>query len=194
MKRRSMLQVLTAAPAATFLRAQQPVVPPKPTPAAIEETPVIEGTIPDAAGNTVHSFFNETEFAALLRLSDLILPAMGDVPGAVGTQAPQFLDFLVGQSPEARRKLYRTGLNQLNSRAQRLFQVPFAKTNQAQSDEILAPLRKPWTADPDEFTAFLQTAKTDILQAAQNSQDWIRMMSKRVRSAGGLGTYWFPID
>jgi hypothetical protein len=195
MKRRSVLQVLTAAPAAAgLLRAQTPAIPPKPTPVAIEETPVIEGTIPDFAGNTVCTFFSADQFAALGRLSDLIVPAMKEVPGALGTQAPQFLDFLVGQSGEARQKLYRTGLDTLNARSKQLFHVSFAETNQAQADEILAPLRQPWTARPDEFTAFLRTAKSDVLQATQSSQDWIHTMSKRVRSAGGVGTYWFPID
>jgi len=194
MKRRSLLQALTTVPAVTLLRAQQPVVPPKPSPAAVEEIPVIEATIPDLAGTTVASFFSEAQFAALRRLSDLILPAMGDVPGAVRTRAPEFLDFLVGESNAERQKLYREGLDALNSRAERQFHVPFAKATQEQADLILLPLRTEWTASPDQFTGFLRAAKADILQATESSQDWIRIMSKRVRSAGGLGTYWFPIE
>ena len=170
------------------------MVPPKPSQAAVEEIPVIEATIPDLAGSTVASFFSDAQFGALQRLSDLIVPSMNDVPGAVATNAPQFLDFLISESSKIRQRLYQQGLNELNSRTERQFLVPFAKASQAQADVILEPLRKKWTAQPDEFTAFLLSAKTDILQATQSSEDWVRIVSKRVRSAGGLGTYWFPIE
>ena len=194
MKRRNLLQFLTAAPVGTLLIAQQPPVPPKPTPAVLDEIPILEASIPDAAASPVASFFSEEQFHTLSRLSDLILPDMDDVPGAVATKAAEFLDFLIGASVEGRKQPYREGLDELNRRAEKSFHLPFAKLSQTQADAMLAPLRAPWTAAPDQFTSFLQTAKADILQAAQSSEPWIRIMSKRIRSAGGLGTYWFPAD
>lgn len=194
MKRRSVLKALTTLPAATLLGGQQPVVPPKPTPAAMEEIPVIEATVPDLAGSTVPSFFSEAQLDALSRLSDIIVPSINDVPGALAAQVPQFLDSLIGESPVARQTLYCHGLDELNARSEQRFRHSFAKTSQAEADEILNPLRAQWTASSDRFVLFLRTAKDDILQGTQSSEDWIRVMSKRVRSAGGLGTYWFPID
>jgi hypothetical protein len=194
MKRRSVLQTLASLPAAGLLKAQQPVVPPKPSPAAVEEIPVIESTIPDIAAVTVPSFFTPAQIAALRRLSELIAPAVNGVPGATEARAPEFLDFLISESPAHRQDLYRKGLDELNSRAQSSFQVPFAQTNGEQAAKLLAPLCTQWTAKPDQFTGFLRTAKQDILQATQNSYEWIHVMSKRVRSAGGLGMYWFPIE
>jgi gluconate 2-dehydrogenase subunit 3-like protein len=194
MRRRSVLKALTALPAATLLRGQQPVIPPKPTPAAVEEIPIIDATVPDFAGTTVPSFFSDAQLAALRRLSDLIVPAINNVPGALAVGVPEFLDSLIGQSPRARQTEYCQGLDELNSRAQRQFHHAFANTSEAEADEILGRLRAQWTASPDQFVAFLRTAKQDILQATQSSEDWIRIMSKRVRSAGGLGTYWFPIE
>src|SRR5436305_12920814 len=141
MKRRSMLWALSALPAGTLLKAQQPVVPPKPSPAAVEEIPVIEATNADLAGSTVAAFFSPEQFAALSRLCDLIVPPLNGVPGALVTQAPQFLDFLIGQSPKAWQTMYCQGLEGLNSRAQKEFQKSFAELNSAQADEILAPLR-----------------------------------------------------
>jgi Gluconate 2-dehydrogenase subunit 3 len=194
MKRRSVLQTLTALPAAALLKAQQPMVPPKPSPAAVEEIPVIESTIPDIAGTTVPSFFSQTQLATLRRLSELIAPAMNGVPGATEARAPEFIDFLLSESPPERQELYRAGLDQLNSRAQSGFHVPFEQVTEEQAVQLLAPLCTQWTAKPDQFTGFLRTAKQDILQATQNSYEWIHVMSKRVRSAGGLGMYWFPIE
>ena len=194
MKRRRVLQTLATLPAASLLNAQQPVVPPKPSPAAVEEIPVIEATIPDFAGNTVTRFFSPAQFSSFKRLSDALYPAMKGVPGAVATQTPEFLDFLLFESPEPRQALYRDGVDELERRSKKAFNAPFASLDQAGAEKILAPLREPWTADPDAFTAFLRTAKQDVIQATQSSHDWIRIMSKRVRSAGGVGMYWFPID
>src|SRR5947208_9077839 len=109
MKRRRILQGLTTMPAAALLRAQQPAVPPKPSPAAVEEIPVIEATIPDSV--TVPSFFSPAQLETLRRISDLIVPASNDVPGALAAHAPEFLDFLVRESSEERQTLYREGLD-----------------------------------------------------------------------------------
>lgn len=195
MKRRSLLRAAAAAlPAAGLLRGQQAVVPAQPAPAAVEEIPVIESIIPDIAAATVASYFSTEQFATLRRLSDLIAPATPGVPGAMEAEAPEFLDFLIGESPADRQALYRAGLDELNHRAQQQFEVPFAHLTPEQADRVLAPLRTPWTMDPDPFTQFLRTAKQDILQATQNSHAWIREVSKRERSAGGLGMYWLPIE
>lgn len=121
-------------------------------------------------------------------------PATPGVPGAIEAEAAEFLDFLIGESPADRQALYRVGLDELNHRAQQQFEAPFAHLTPEQADSVLAPLRAPWTADPDPFTQFLRTAKQDILQATQNSHTWIREVSKRERSAGGLGMYWLPIE
>ena len=194
MKRRQVLQTLAALPTAGLLKAQQPTVPPKPSPAAVEEIPIIESTIPDMAGITVPSFFSPVQLATLRRLSELIAPAINGVPGAMEARAPEFIDFFISESPAERQELYRVGLDELNNRAQSEFHAPFAQVNGEQATKLLAPLCAPWTAKPDQFTGFLRAAKQDILQATQNSYEWVRIMSKRVRSAGGLGMYWFPIE
>ncbi|MFL6452161.1 MAG: gluconate 2-dehydrogenase subunit 3 family protein [Bryobacteraceae bacterium] len=194
MKRRRVLQTLATLPAASLLKAQQPVVPPKPSPAAVEQIPVIEATIPDFAGTTVTKFFSPAQFACFRRLTDLLYPAINGVPGALEAGAPEFLDFLLFESPTARQVLYRDGVDDLERRSQQALKVSFASADQAGAEKMLAPLREPWTADPDSFTSFLRAANQDVIQATQSSHDWIRIMSKRVRSAGGVGMYWFPID
>jgi len=194
MKRRTVLRSLAALPATGLLKAQQPVVPPNPTPTAVEEIPVIESTIPDIAGTTVPSFFSQKQLQVLRHLCDLIAPSLNGVPGAIDAHTPEFLDFLVGESPADRQRMYREGLDELDRRAQHDFHTSFPQLSSAQATLILAPLSKPWTASADEFTSFLRAAKQDILNATQNSHEWIRVVSKQVRSAGGLGMYWFPID
>ena len=199
MKRRSVLRTLAALPAAALpsarvLKAQQ-VIPPKPTPAAIEQIPVIESTVPDLTSTPIPHFFTQDQFAALRRLADIIAPAADDVPGALRAGAVEFLDFLIGESPEERQKFYREGLDELNRRSEEKFQRLFAHLDSSQADGVLALLCSEWAYKPeDRLAVFLGSAKDDILAATENSHAWVRVMSKRVRSAGGVGMYWFPIE
>ena len=190
-----MLQSIAALPAAGLLKGQEPVAPPKPTRAAAQEIPVIEATVPDRTAAPVHHYFNADQFGALKRLSETIAPALNGVPGAEAAGAAEFLDFLLKESPQPRQQLYTGGLDELNRRARQQFNVLFAETSPTQTHALLAPLRQNWSADTsDQFALFLGTAKDDILQATQNSYEWIRVVSKRVRGASGVGTYWRSID
>jgi hypothetical protein len=170
MKRRSFVGALAAIPAATALA--QP---------GIEAVP---------------HYFSATQLSALRKLSDLIVPAVGDTPGALDAGVPEFLDFLIGESPADRKRLYREGLNALNAAAQRKHGRPFADLTAAEADGVLTPLHEPGTyAEPhDALAAFLHAAKADILTGTVNSREWTSVVSQRSRSAAGTGIYWNPIE
>ncbi len=200
MKRRAILKSLAVLPAAAVLPAQEPAVPPKPTPSVVEETPRIQASVPDAIAETVPQFFSAEAFSALRRLSDLLMPAVnttsGTTPGALQAHAPEFLDFLIGQSPPERQNLYRTGLDRLNADARHRYSKPFSDLDAGQADSVLAPLHAPWTYNgpADPLARFLQTAKEDVMTATVNSREWIGVVSKRGRRGGNVNTYWLPID
>lgn len=170
----------------------------------------LDTVTPGAVGQPVTRFFTAAQIAALRRLSDLILPSIGGAPGALDAGAPEFLDFLVGQSPLPTRTLYKTGLDALDAHAAAKFGKTFARLDGKQADDILSPLRQPWEwrahkpelacstcagslipADP--FADFLQHAKADILTATTNSREWITA-NARARGGGGNGTYWLPAE
>jgi hypothetical protein len=170
----------------------------------------IETASPGAVGEPVARFFSAAQLAALRRLSDIILPRIADAPGALDAGAPEFLDFLVGQSPIPTQTLYRNGLDALNTRATAKYAKAFAALDNTQADELLSPLRKPWTwqahggelacstcastlMPADRFAAFLQHAKADVLTATTNSREWITA-AQRTRGGGGNGTYWLPAE
>ncbi|MDQ6676511.1 MAG: gluconate 2-dehydrogenase subunit 3 family protein [Acidobacteriota bacterium] len=196
MKRRDFVRGISALPAAPALLGQQPVVPPKPVPRVIEETPKIEATVPDVAAEMVPQFFGSQQFSALLHLADTIAPAVKGTPGAADAHAAEFLDFLVGDSPADRQHLYRAGLDALDAQAKKQFGKSFADLDASQTDTVLAPLHRNWSSEPsaDPLARFLDAAKADILTATVNSREWISVVSKRSRGAGGTGTYWYPID
>lgn len=191
MKRRRFIKTMaTASALPAALTAQGP-------PDAV--APALELSSFDEAADPLPSFFSANQFAALTRLSGLLMPPYNGMPGAVEVGAPAFLDFLIGESPEADQKIYIDGLDALNLQAAIRFDKPFAEVADAQIDELLAPLRQPWTPEPstDPLTVFLQRAKADVRTAAVNTQQWAEALaatSGAGRRMGGSGQYWLPLD
>jgi hypothetical protein len=72
---------------------------------ATSDFPKLDFTVADAAAETVHHFFTASQFAALQKLGGIL------TPGAIEASAPEFLDFLLSQSPSDRQQLYRAGLD-----------------------------------------------------------------------------------
>jgi hypothetical protein len=161
-----------------------------------QDAPKLDVTAPDTIAKPVTRFFSAPQLAALRRLSDIVMPAIGGTPGALQAGAPEFLDFLIGESPLPRRSLYRSGLDSLNTRAIARYGIAFTGLDDTQAETLLDPLREPWTyQDPaDAFDVFLRTVKADILTATVNSREWIAVGSQRSRNASGIGTYWLPTD
>jgi hypothetical protein len=192
MNRRTILKSLVAAPAAAALQGQTPAKEPA---RSVEETPRVETAVADSSSEPVVQFFTREQFAALTRLAEIFEPAAPDTPGAHEARAPEFLDFLLSQSPSPRQNLYRAGLDLLNSESAHRYSQPFAALDPTQAAAVLSPLRRPWTyEDPsDPLEHFLREAKSDILQATRNSYEFISVVSKRSRGASGVGEFWYPL-
>jgi hypothetical protein len=153
----------------------------------------LDGAATDAVGRPLPHFFSGAQFAALRRLSDLIVPAMGGFPGALDAGAPEFLDFLIGQSPLPARVVYLSGLDALNAHSTAKYGKAFAAVDDTEADALLSPLHEAWTwQEPTEpLSLFLRHAKADIPTATTNSREWITA-SARNRGSAGNGTYWLP--
>ena len=197
MRRRGFVKALAAIPAAPALLAQ----PPAPAPSAgaatppSDEPPALTPSVPDAAADTIPHFFTQPQFSALRKVSDLLMPSMNGAAGAMDAKAPEFLDFLIGQSPADRQHLYQAGLDGLNQQAMQQFKKLFADLDVSQADTLLAPLRKPWTFDDptDPVAAFLRAAKQDVHTATVNSHEYGGAAPRGRRFSGG-GLYWLPLD
>jgi len=194
MKRRQALQSLAGISAASALSL--PVPAQQPASSAINEKPKLETSIADAAAQPICRFFSADQFAALQRLSEILMPAVGETPGAKQAGAADFLDFLISDSPADRQMLYRDGLDELNAEARSRYGHSFAEVSPVEVKPLLASLREPWTyrgpANPS--ARFLHAAKLDVLYATTNSREWSLDQARRSRRAGGIGTYWYPID
>ena len=206
MKRRRFLKAMIGAPAAPVLFAQQPSAPSTPaseTPvpatssaSLVGELPKLESTVADAAAEMRPDFFNAQQFAALRKLSDLLMPSLKGQPGALDASAPEFLDFLIESSLPDRQQLYRAGLDALNALARKRFDKSFSELDAPQAEVLLAPLRQPWTYElpADPLARFLRAAKQDVRTATVNSREWSSSNASSGRRGGGAGQYWYPIE
>ncbi len=197
MKRRRFVQSIAAVPAVPVAIAQQaPRGGPGAAPPPAAESQ-LEFAHPDDPADPTPRFFNPQQLAALRRLSGILMPALNGAPGAIEAEAAEFLDFLIGVSPADRQQLYRNGLDALNAQSKKRFNKPFADSDAAQADALLAPLREPWTYDPpaDPLARFLRAAKHDVRTATTNSKQYTAAASGAgARRFGGGGLYWYPLD
>jgi hypothetical protein len=211
MKRRTVLRSLMSIPAAVaipekvFSRQNEenatvrekgvPAGPPAIAPGP-SEMPVTPVTRPDAAADMMVRTFNTEQFSALSKFSELVAPSQEDVPGAREGDVAEFLDFLIGDSPQPTVHLYKQGLDQLNAEARRRYGKPFGDIGPDEAKPILSPLNQPWEFnDPnDSLPKFLRTARADIIKATLNSRSYIVAVSQLRRSRQGSGLYWYPIE
>ena len=207
MKRRRFVQALAGVPVASAVAQQQTG-----TPASVaappgsrggrfaQNIPKLEITDSIQVGQPVPRFLTALQFAALRRLSELLMPPLDGNPGALDAGAPEFLDFLISVSPADRQKLYRDGLDTLNARAKKQFSKAFSELDAAQADKIIRPLLVvvPWVKEPPKDPAlhFMMAAHDDIRAATRNSREWsVAAESRGIRGGfGGGGQYVLPID
>jgi hypothetical protein len=186
MKRRSVLKTFAAMPAVAAAPAQSP--------SPQEDTLKLDVVAIQSVANPVPRFFSQEQFAALEKLSELLVPAVASRPGGKEAQAAAFLDFLISQSEPERQKLYREGLDRLNAEAQKHHSVVFGVLNAGQAGTLLGPLSAAWTyhGPADPFAQFLQAAKEDVLRATLNSREFAA--AANTRSGSGSSYYWLPIE
>jgi len=216
MKRRGFVKTLIALPAAPALAEQQQQTTSPQTPVAQPPAggrgggtggrfgqaniPKFELAQTEAVGEPAQRFFTAPQLAALRKLSEVLMPPMRGMPGALECGAPEFLDFLIGASPADRQATWRTGLDTLNARAKKQHNKAFADLDAAQADAVIRPLLAPvpWAYDlpKDPAMRFIAEAHRDIRTATQNSREYAAAgaASGRRGGFGGGGSYINPID
>ena len=205
MLRRDFVRAVIAVGAAPkVLLSQQAATPAPPPPAPVPwllgltpKTPIPQVEAADQVALAELRFFTPQQMATLTRLSDVLMPPMGEKPGALQAQTPMFLDFLIGDSPDARKQVYSEGLDWLDAEAKTEFNVEFAKLSDAQADTVLKPWLRTWMNDhpPDEKHAdFVNIAHDDIRTATVNSKAWFAAPQVGAEPRTEEELYWSPIE
>ncbi len=205
MQRRDFIRgILSVGVAPKVLLAQQTAKPVPPPPAPVPwtlglnpKTPLPHTVPPDEVTQSNKSFFTAVQMATLVRLSDVLVPPVGELPGAAQAGTPAFLDFLIGTSTAVRQKVYTGGLDWLESESQKKFKTGFAKLDAAQADAMLKPWLRTWMSDhpPTEPHAdFINIAHDEIRTATVNSKAWSEAQKKDSEEWTEAGLYWTPIE
>ena len=211
MKRRDFVRAIFAASVtARTLAGQQSATPAAPPQAPVAPGPVpwmrglmeveplqMKTLVPDAVAQTNAHFFNNQQEKTQRRLCQVLMPASKTNPGALDAGTPEFLDFLIGASPQDRQQMYRAGFDRLDAEAKHQFGVSFAQVSAAQADKLLRPWLRAWMSDhpPTEPQAhFINVVHSDIRQATMNSQAWNDAAIAAGRRAPDPGLYWYPVD
>jgi hypothetical protein len=192
MKRRELLySLLGVSGLPAFVQAQQAAIPP-----ATEELPPLRLTNPSQVADGVLKFFTPAEFETFRRFGNVIMPPADSEPGALDAKAPEFLDFLLSESPAEVQILYRNGVRELEKRSMQRHKQNFAKLPEAGIADVLSPLNTPWTyqGPTEPFAQFLQAGKIAFYQATVNSREWAVAQSSRRRGAAGTNTYYLPVE
>ena len=205
MRRRDFVRALLAVGAAPKLLAgQQAATPAPPPPAPVpwllglnSKTPLPHVEAADEAAIAELRFFSPQQMATLTRLSDVLMPPVGDKPGALQAQTPMFLDFLIGSSLEERKRVYSKGLDWLDAESKKKFNTEFAHLTDEQAGELLRPWLRTWLNDhppTEENAAFINIAHDDIRTATVNSREWAAAPQKGTEPRTEEELYWSPVQ
>jgi hypothetical protein len=150
--------------------------------ATSEEFPKLAAASVESGAAGVPVFFTTQQLEVLAKLGDVIVPRIGDRPAASQAGVPEFLDFLVSQSPQPVQQLYRDGVERL--------------VREGVNERTLAPLKDAWSyAGPaDRYAQFLQRAKADVIQATTSSREWAESLGRGRRGSAPSGYYWRSLD
>ena len=149
MKRRDVLKILLAAPAATIAW----------TDAEAMQAASAAQTARAAAQSFVPKFFSAAEFKLVTTLADIVIPKDERSGSASDAGVPEFMDFIMIDQP-ARQVPMRGGLAWLDHECQQRFDKIFLDCTEAQRTAVLDDIAWPARAKPDHahgvafFTSF----------------------------------------
>ena len=83
-------------------------------------------------------FFNQTDFAAISRIADLIIPRT-DSPGAIDAEVPAYIDLVVARNTD-QQLVMADGLRWLDAEGNRIAGKKFLELSEEQQLSILEPL------------------------------------------------------
>ena len=97
---------------------------------------------PAGSAAKVHRFFNAQELATVAAISELIIPANEDSPGAEAADVPAFIDLMVSESSSEVKRLWHEGLIAIDKMSQEKFSTVFINANSDQQVTLLKVISK----------------------------------------------------
>ena len=143
MKRREMLKMVGAAPAAVALTLTADET-------TLAADAVARGREQAAQAGQAYKlrFFTPREYAAVTALADMIIPKDAKSVSASEAGAPEFIDYIVAEQPD-RQVPMRGGLAWLDAECLKRFDKPFLDTTDAQRRLVLDDIAYPARTRPE---------------------------------------------
>ena len=139
MRRREVLKILLAAPAATISWTEAE---------ALQASSAAQTARAAAAQAFVPKFFTATEFRLVSTLADIVIPKDERSGSATDAGVPEFMDFMMIDQP-ARQVAMRGGLAWLDRECHKRFDKPFLDCADAERTAVLDDIAWPATAKPE---------------------------------------------
>ena len=140
MRRRDVLKVLLAAPAATFSWTDAEAAQAAASAQAARATVTAKPLVP--------KFFTATEFRLVRMLADIIIPTDERSGSATDAGVPEFMDFMMIDQP-ARQVAMRGGLAWLDVECQKRFDKTFLNSADGERTAVLDDIAWPSQAKPE---------------------------------------------
>ncbi|MGH9764342.1 MAG: gluconate 2-dehydrogenase subunit 3 family protein, partial [Blastocatellia bacterium] len=102
-------------------------------------------------------FFTEAENRAVVEMSERIIPADSHSPGAKAAKANEYIDFIVSQSPQPTKQLWKDGLAAVETKSHEMFGKGIADASEEEQVKLLKEISKkeagPQTTEEHFFRA-----------------------------------------
>ena len=119
-------------------------------------------------------FFTEEENKALIELSERIIPADDNSPGAKAARVSEYIDLIVSVSPEEVKKSWREGIAAVNKKSRDMFSADFAATSEANQVKLLTEISKNERSPQTVEERFFRTIKNATIDGYYTSKIGIK--------------------
>ena len=107
----------------------------------------------------VLAFLTPAQYITLDALTETIIPADDQSPGARAVRVADYIDRLLAESDDQTQRAWTAGLALLDAESRRRFKVPYAQLTVPQATDLLTPLAKNEAAPTAPLEQFFKTAK-----------------------------------
>ena len=123
-----------------------------------------------AAPATALKFFTDAENRTVIELSERIIPADDNSPGAKEARVSEYIDSVLSIADEPKRKEWRDGLTAINKISRDKFSKDFADASEAQQIELLSAISKNEKSPQTLEERFFKTVKNATIDGYYTSE------------------------
>lgn len=115
-------------------------------------------------------FFTPEENAAVVEMSERIIPADDSSPGAKAARVSEYIDLIVSESSDLTKQTWREGLAAVDKKSRDMFGKPFASASASQQVQLLTEISKNERSPQTLEERFFRTIKYATIDGYYTSE------------------------